>query len=141
MNPIADRSSLTRYLQCPKCQRILGAEATGWTFDGPASGISVCTRAHSVFARNPCSKRWWAMALSAGAVQPQLAAVFSEDLAGQIMTLYQLPASLAQPMWWQLDLSREQYETHGRAGSRHLLRALVSLIRGDNALVSAPAHS
>lgn len=108
MKPI-DVSSLVPQLACPECfQRFVGVRADA-------------VRADMKCQRPGCPQHWWAMALAAGLVQPQLAEAVGDELAPILLRTYHLPTRLEVPMFWQLSLSgreardREDIRRSGRS--------------------------
>jgi hypothetical protein len=85
-------------------------------------GISVCYR-------TDCQQRWWVMWLGAGPVETQLVPVFGEELARVNMATWKLPEHLDVGMYWQISISKRQYEEHGAGGSHRILSMLVALFR------------
>lgn len=112
-------SYLSLELRCPRCERAY--EVADLTDFESFRGFPVC-------GRRECRQRWWAMILHPGEVEPQLRQVFGEQLAPQLIAKWCLPLEVRQQLFWQLSISNAQYEEHGRAGSRSLLRFLSSLV-------------
>ena len=110
--------SLVEQLECPRCARRVD------TFEpeGHSRGFHVCYRRR-------CGQTWWTMRLYAGEVEPQLAAVFTEQLARDLMTEWRLPAQLERPAYWQLSLSRAQADRARETGSSAYLKRLLALLR------------
>ena len=111
-------STLARRLTCPRCHRT----------------DSLVRVPHSVEAvhecvNQRCRQHWYAIYLRAGAVEPQLIPIFSAAIARENMRLWQLPATLREPMFWQLALSRNQFAAHGALSSRGLLAAVNRFVR------------
>jgi hypothetical protein len=113
------RSFLLLTLTCPRCSREL--EIANLTDFEQFRAFPIC-------GDRKCRQRWWAMILAPGDVQPQIAAVVGEELAPVLMEAWKLPASVRQQTFWQLSITTAQYEQHGRAGSRALLRFLTSIL-------------
>jgi hypothetical protein len=112
------QSTLSLTLKCPRCSRELEiADLTDFEQ----------FRAFPVCGNRGCRQRWWAMILHAGEVEPQLRAVFGE-VAPSLMVQWQLPATIRQQLFWHISISQSQYDQHGRAGSRSLLKFLGSLV-------------
>ena len=81
-----------------------------------------------------CGEHWWATHLQAGDVRVQLMSDYDGDywLVDQLMALFRLPASIEQPMFWQIWLTGNQSHhfhkaerTGIRARSAALLRSLL----------------
>lgn len=118
------RSTVVEQLECPRCAIRIDH------FDPEAfRGIQVC------FKRR-CEQHWWAMRLLRGEVRPQLAEVFTEGLAVELMRMWQLPAVAPTPVFWQLSLSRNQSDQLKQAGSRSYFKLVTTLDRLGHALVS-----
>ena len=123
MRDLRELSSLVASVCCPRCGRNSGRmEAEAYR------GILTCYR-------RDCLQHWWVMWLDAGAVEPQLAAVFGEEHARINMVVWRLPNTLLVGAYWQLRLSRNVYEEHRSSGSPRLLSALVELFRSRSSLV------
>lgn len=103
--PSVPLSQLVPMPRCPLC---------GKGFYG--LGIDVLTfRADFACRRKGCPQHWWAMRLHAGAVEPQLAAAFSPELAAELIIRFALPDSMAQPLYWQLALTGHEAYHRNRA--------------------------
>jgi hypothetical protein len=102
--------------RCPRCQR-----------DFEIGDLEVFRGMPECKARG-CGQRWWAMLLLPGVVAPQLVRVFGDEVTPEIMRAWKLPIEVRQPLYWQIQISRAEYDQHGRAGSGPLLRFLGSLV-------------
>jgi hypothetical protein len=112
-------SYLSLELRCPRCERAF--EVADLTDFEQFRAFPVC-------GSRSCRQRWWAMILHQGAVEPQLAAVFGEEIAPDLMQQWKLPNTVRQQLFWHISISQTQYEEHGRSGSRSLLKFLASLV-------------
>jgi hypothetical protein len=123
-------SSLAEILTCPRCKRI----DHGFHATESLRAIRECYNQR-------CRQHWYVIWLGAGPVEPQLATIFGEDLAREQMALWQLPERLMQPMFWQLALTRNQFDEHGALSSRSLLAAINRFVRQRIALASHPGDA
>jgi hypothetical protein len=119
-------SSVVERLECPRCAiRVDGFSPEVFR------GIQECYKRR-------CQQHWWAMRLHAGDVEMQLAVVFGDELARDLMHTWSLPATLDGPMYWQLSLSRNQSAQIQATGSRKYLRLVMTLLHlRETALVAA----
>lgn len=90
-------SEVVEYLRCPRCRK---------AFFGLWSSVDF--RADLGCQRKECPQKWWAMYLSPGTVELQLASAFGEELAAELMGLYSLPRRLERAMFWHVALSGHQ---------------------------------
>jgi hypothetical protein len=115
-NPV--QPLLDPLMRCPRCRMAY----RGFDLRPGGDGFPRCQRRHP-----ECGQRWWAMALSAGEVEPQLAEVFGEECAHRLMTLYPLPCAIGEPMFWQLPLSGHQYHHTRQTPIGDIFHALVRI--------------
>lgn len=103
--PTPPVSEVLDHLRCPRCRK---------AFYGLWSSVDL--RADFGCQRKDCPQKWWAMYLSPGTVEPQLASAFGEELAAELMRLYGLPRRLDAAMFWHVALSGHQ--VHHRRNER-----------------------
>jgi hypothetical protein len=116
-------STLVDEVCCPRCRRrSVRIEAE------ELRGIAHCHGAS-------CEQRWWVMRLRAGDVEPQLAIVFSYELAKEIVSMWKLPARLTSPKYWQISLTKNQLTENNGRGSHRLLSMLIQVLRSRITLV------
>jgi hypothetical protein len=117
--------SLSPVLRCPdrRCGKIV------YTNPEAFLGGMVCAR---------CKGHFWATRFEAGSVRQQLLAHFDgeEDVVATIMSLFDLPLMVEQPVYWHVWLTGAEYQAYNRdaatgpwARSRALLRRLLTLHR------------
>ena len=117
MLAISDRTlSLEPILRCPRCRKVFHASDQEY-----GRAFHTCQRGH-------CGQRWWAMVISAGAVEPQLEEVF-DGAASWLMAAYGLPTEIPEPMFWQLPLTPHEVHLHRRASPLTMFRAVLLVPR------------
>jgi len=123
-----DLSTLAERITCPRCKR------TDSLVLVPHSLEAV----HECVSRR-CRQHWYAIYLGAGPVESQLVPIFGEELARENMRLWELPPTLRTPKFWQLALTRNQFQEHGSLSSRSLFAAINRFVRTKIALAGPPA--
>lgn len=74
-----------------------------------------------------CNRYWWSMLLRAGDVDVQLYPVFGPELTETLMRTFAPPPRLVTAKFWQVRLTRKQFDAYGTMGSAQLLQELAGL--------------
>lgn len=78
-----------------------------------------------------CRAHWWATRFRAGSVRDQLLADYEDaDFVDSLMRLYDLPAWLEEPAYWQVILSGAQLYAFNKDAAAGRLARSANLLRG-----------